>query len=181
MRTLAAVALMAGPASPEGWTRLFSPPGCSLPRLGCGATRYAVWDGKLVVGGVFRQIGTLVTDQVAWFDGERWQPFGPGVAGGSAGVAAIVELDGELVIGGGFSESGGQELHNVARWDGTASGGRCLPRPASTTSFGHWSCTMESCTQAASSTRLMARSSIMSLGGTVWPGKGWVMGYPVVA
>lgn len=79
--------------------------------------------GQLIVGGSFAQNSAALTCRnVARFDGESWQPLGPGVhsASGYSFVSDIaVTPSGDIVVVGQFNRAGSLHVNNVARWDGT--------------------------------------------------------------
>ena len=87
----------------------------------------AMPDGRLFVGGVFTQIGDLVTNNIAQFDGQTWRALDLGTeTGETESVRALLPMaDSSLIVGGGFryvnvSGPKSSKLFNgVARWTGT--------------------------------------------------------------
>lgn len=78
-------------------------------------------DGILHAGGEFTeswgQVGPVVVNRIARFDGDEWQALGEGV---DASIRAIAFDDqGQLLVGGEFNHAGGQPIIGLARWDGT--------------------------------------------------------------
>ncbi|MBX3386383.1 MAG: hypothetical protein KF768_07420 [Phycisphaeraceae bacterium] len=56
-------------------------------------------------------------NQVRWWDGTRWQPFGPAFNGQVRSLLAIP--GGQVIAGGNFTEVAGVTVNRVARWDGS--------------------------------------------------------------
>jgi len=90
-----------------------------------------VWNGDLIVGGVFETAGGQTVNGIVRWDGTQWHPLGSGEEFGvhqdvgsghvqSGRVLALTELDGDLIVGGLFTHAGGQLANNIARWDGKA-------------------------------------------------------------
>lgn len=69
------------------------------------------------VAGTFRYAGDITANNIARFDGSRWQPLGEGLEGGINAVA--VALDGTVYAGGVFVGPG---YTNLAKWDGASWG-----------------------------------------------------------
>lgn len=78
------------------------------------------WNGELVAGGVFTQIGDLQGSTIARWDGTAWQPLGTGIPYLGGGVVAMATFEGDLVVGGSFTMAGGVSVNKLARWDGTS-------------------------------------------------------------
>jgi hypothetical protein len=68
------------------------------------------------VGGRFSAMGTLIANNVAQWDGERWRRLGAGV---DQPVYAMALQGDDLCIGGEFTTANGADANRVARWDGT--------------------------------------------------------------
>lgn len=73
------------------------------------------YEGDLVVGGDFAEIGGVPANNIARWDGETWHPFGSGTNGP---VFCLEVLDRDLVAAGAFSEAGYFFVGNIARWNG---------------------------------------------------------------
>jgi len=58
----------------------------------------------------------LPANNVAFWDGDSWQPLGEGLNGP---VIALTVYNGRLIAGGDFTEAGGQPANNIAAWDGS--------------------------------------------------------------
>lgn len=81
-----------------------------------------VWNGDLIVGGFFSQIGTLAANNIARWDGVHWYALGTGLGGGysfGAGPAAMTTYNGKLIVSGFFTTAGGITTNYIAQWDGT--------------------------------------------------------------
>ncbi len=97
--------------------------------LGSGViyTLAATPDGRLIAGGVFTQIGSATTNNIAQFDGTRWRAMLMGTtAGSSQSVRSLLVLpNGDVVAGGGFKVIGtdnvtvGPFANGISRWDGS--------------------------------------------------------------
>ncbi len=75
-----------------------------------------VYQGYLVAGGWFTQIGGVSAGHIARWDGTTWTPLGQGMDGG---VYCLGIYQGDLIAAGYFSHADGQSANNIARWDGT--------------------------------------------------------------
>ena len=75
-----------------------------------------VYDGSLVVGGVFNEVAGIETTGVARWDGTEWHEIGGGT---DSAVFALTVHNGDLVAGGGFSSAGSVGARRVARWNGS--------------------------------------------------------------
>jgi hypothetical protein len=74
------------------------------------------YDGDLIVGGWFTEVGEVSTRRIASWDGTHWTQLGEGLNGT---VYSLVVYEGNLVAGGWFTQSGTADVNNIARWDGT--------------------------------------------------------------
>jgi len=72
-----------------------------------------VWDGKLVVGGAFTNVGYCVA---AW-NGTSWESLGEGL---NYYVYDLLVWNGDLYAAGAFNQSGSAQVHYVGRWNGSA-------------------------------------------------------------
>jgi hypothetical protein len=76
-------------------------------------------DGKLVVGGLFKEIGGQPFDAIASWDGQYWSDFyglDTIIGGMSNSVNALVEYQGEIYVGGNFNNLGA--IKEIIKWDG---------------------------------------------------------------
>ena len=79
------------------------------------------WNGDLVVGGGFQDIGDQSLNGIARWDGKSWFPLDDGTAAGVQGlVKSLAIWKGNLLVGGSFIFAGQQTVYRIARWDGTA-------------------------------------------------------------
>ena len=79
------------------------------------------WNGDLVAGGSFTQIGDVQGSMVARWDGSAWHPLGTGVPYGFGGnVSSLATFEGDLIVGGAFTTAGGIAANKIARWNGTS-------------------------------------------------------------
>ena len=76
-------------------------------------------DGKILVGGIFSEIGGQARENIARLDATTGlaDSFNPSANGAVAAMA--VQGDGKIVVGGAFGSIGGQPRNNIARLDGT--------------------------------------------------------------
>ena len=90
----------------------------STPENGLNGTVYAatVYDNKLIVGGEFTAVGSLVVNNIASWDGSSWSALGTGMNGG---VFALTVYGGNLVAGGRFNTAGEINAVLAASWDGS--------------------------------------------------------------
>ena len=72
-------------------------------------------DGKLYIGGRFRNVEDMVANYVAMWDGSSWYAMGDGV---NSEVYAISEWQGDACFGGGFTTAGGKTSLGIAVWSG---------------------------------------------------------------
>lgn len=74
-------------------------------------------DGKrLYVGGCHRIVDGETFNNVACWDGNRWQSVGGGADGT---VTDLVASSGDLYVAGAISQAGETSVSNIARWDGS--------------------------------------------------------------
>ena len=79
-----------------------------------------VFDGELIVGGVFYQAGGVTVNHIARWDGNVWAALGGSEGTSIVGeVYALTVFDGELIVGGRFTQVGDVTVNNIARWDGS--------------------------------------------------------------
>ena len=78
-------------------------------------------DGSLYAAGSFYSAGGIPANDVARWDGVRWNALGSGIEGTGSAYVSDMDLgdDGALYVTGNFTRAGGQPARNAARWDGT--------------------------------------------------------------
>lgn len=102
-------ALAAGPE--DNWSAVFGPNGAN------DDVRSSVtFEGDLVVGGDFTQVGGVAANRIARWDGTTWTAFGDGF---DREVQAVHVHDGVLYAGGYFEASGAAPIRSIARWTGS--------------------------------------------------------------
>jgi hypothetical protein len=70
--------------------------------------------GRLVAGGRFAQVGDTPANNIARWDGNRWEPLGSGIDGRVNTLLA--DDQGRVLAGGPFSLAGGKVSSYLARW-----------------------------------------------------------------
>jgi hypothetical protein len=75
-----------------------------------------VYEGDLVIGGMFSHVDSVEALRIARWDGTDWYPLGSGL---NAVVYAFAVYDNDLYVGGVFTEAGGVSVPGLARWDGS--------------------------------------------------------------
>jgi hypothetical protein len=80
-----------------------------------------VYNGRLIVGGMFTEAGGVSANSIALWDGSNWEALGSGVGGiiGFPRVYALTLYNGQLIAGGYFTTAGGASANQIARWDGS--------------------------------------------------------------
>ena len=76
-----------------------------------------VYNGQLIVAGVFDKAGGKNALRIAAWNGTGWNPLGAGI---NYDVNALTVYNGQLIAGGQFSSAGGVIVNNIAAWDGTS-------------------------------------------------------------
>ncbi len=71
--------------------------------------------GRLVIGGEFEKAGQVVANNIARWDGQRWEALGSGFKDGSV-QSLIYDASGKLLVGGSFTQVGGKVSRNLAIW-----------------------------------------------------------------
>lgn len=74
-----------------------------------------VFNGDLVVGGKFSQIGGVQANYIAIWNGTAWEPLGIGM---DRPVHALAVYGDHLIAGGDFDMAGGEWCLKIARWNG---------------------------------------------------------------
>ncbi len=89
--------------------------------------------GSLLVGGHFDTAGNIPVNNIARWDGNKWNALGPGIdiyPGPYQGVYCMAfDGSGNLYAGGDFGKAGGITAFNIARWDGAAWNSLCPQIP----------------------------------------------------
>lgn len=87
------------------------------------------YDGKLIIGGSFDQVGHAAAANLAWWDGAEWHDLGGGT---NALVSSLVLSGNRIMIGGGFTIAGSAASVAMAQFDltTTAVDGTPLVAPA---------------------------------------------------
>jgi len=93
---------------------LWSPLGSGMDQ---NVRALAVYDGKLIAGGVFTTAGGVSANCIASWGGSYWSPLGSGMNGS---VFALAVYDGKLIAGGFFTTAGGVSADYTASWDGSS-------------------------------------------------------------
>lgn len=109
---LLALAAAATPFAQGRWSPEFDRPG-----LVGGVYAFATYGGALYAGGDGLSGGSLVSGELARFDGVEWHAV-PGAPTGAL-VGALTEYGGELVAAGDFLAAGSVAARSIARFDGT--------------------------------------------------------------
>jgi len=88
-----------------------------LPIPNSPVTCAVVFQGDLIIGGEFTQIGGRPMNYIARWNGTEWAPVGGGVDGA---VEALLVDDARLLVGGRFQHAGSRQAQGVAAWDGSS-------------------------------------------------------------
>jgi hypothetical protein len=73
-----------------------------------------VYRGNLYAGGVFDTAGSVITSNIAMWNGTTWSSVG----GANGAVYALTSNNGELFAGGGIFRIGSVSVNSIAQWDG---------------------------------------------------------------
>ncbi|HEY9508601.1 MAG TPA: hypothetical protein VIV82_01940, partial [Verrucomicrobiae bacterium] len=73
--------------------------------------------GSVYAGGNFLGANDQLVQNLARWDGLKWNPVGGGIGGLSSSVFAVTSADSDIVVGGTFTNAGGVPVSNIARWD----------------------------------------------------------------
>ena len=121
----AAAVTLYGPVAARGECEPRWLPGEGIPGVNGDVRTVTTWDPDgggpaaelLVVGGSFSVAGDVPANNIAAWDGSRWQTLGTGT--GYFGVRALTVYNGELIAGGEFTTAGGVACSRIARWNGS--------------------------------------------------------------
>ena len=95
----------------EDWSALEGPNGVGITGIG-GVAALAVYDGELIAGGFFPEMGGLTVNNIARWNGDGWAAIvGSDTVGIDASPDVLLVEGNDLYAGGGLG---------VSRWDGTA-------------------------------------------------------------
>jgi trimeric autotransporter adhesin len=89
--------------------------GFSLPSLDGWVNAIVEFEGKIVIGGRFTQVGGKPAAHIAAWNGSVWSPMG---TGSNEDIHCLAVFGGELIAGGRFQRIDGVDALGVARWDG---------------------------------------------------------------
>ncbi len=76
------------------------------------------FQSKLVIGGKFDKVGSIVVDNLVTWDGSNWGTTNAQFGGNYQSVSSMVIWNTELVIAGVFDSINGIQMNNIAKWDG---------------------------------------------------------------
>lgn len=77
----------------------------------------SVYQGKLYVGGLFKKTGDINANNIASWNGDKWDSLGSGINGSVMALGADYQT---LVVGGVFDRAGGKYAKNIAKWVDTS-------------------------------------------------------------
>ena len=84
-----------------------------------GVVRSIATDGSNVyAGGTFQMAGDVRANNVAVWNGHRWNALGAGITGGLERVLAFAVFGPNVYVGGEFSHAGDIQASNIAQWTG---------------------------------------------------------------
>jgi hypothetical protein len=81
------------------------------------ADAMAVYNGKLYVAGAFCSAGGITAENIACWDGSKWDSVSSGI---NDSVNALTVYNGKLYAGGIFTRAGYRTVSNIASWNGIA-------------------------------------------------------------
>ncbi|MBA3649450.1 MAG: T9SS type A sorting domain-containing protein [Chitinophagales bacterium] len=83
-------------------------------------TSMNIYNGNLIVGGIFDKAGDSSMNNIAGWDGKNWFSLGKGITWtqSTAVVSAIEIYKNELYAGGVFDSAGNRFAKNIAKWNG---------------------------------------------------------------
>lgn len=98
----------------NGWVALED--GINLQNFEGGVNQLIVIDNKLYAGGYFTYKGDERINNIAYWDGEKWNSVGDGLPNA---VTELVEYEGDLIAYGAFQkEEENNKIDRISRWDG---------------------------------------------------------------
>ncbi len=75
-------------------------------------------EDSIYVGGSFTISDAQNINNIALWDGKKWNSLGIGVKGKNVDVECMTFYNGELYVGGFIDSAGGKPVQNIAKWDG---------------------------------------------------------------
>ncbi|MCB9223630.1 MAG: T9SS type A sorting domain-containing protein [Crocinitomicaceae bacterium] len=86
------------------------------------STQDQIWDinkfnNNIVIGGDMVTANSISIENICYYDGANWQPFGSGV---DSTVYAIETMGSDLYVGGVFQNAGGTAAKYIAKWNGSS-------------------------------------------------------------
>jgi trimeric autotransporter adhesin len=77
-------------------------------------------EGRVYIAGLIQRAGGLAVNNVAMWDGERWNTMNGGVTGGTSGAYVILPVGDDVYVGGTFTQAGTVAASRIARWNRTS-------------------------------------------------------------
>ena len=92
----------------------------SYPYLGPWVRAMTVYNGELIIAGIFDRAGGVPANYIARWDGTTFRPLGGGLllSYDEADIRGLAVFNNELYAGGHFDSAGGLPVNGIARWDG---------------------------------------------------------------
>lgn len=81
------------------------------------------YNGELVIGGYFIEVGEVAANSIAAWNGSSWHPLGEGLNTGQAGspsIRGLFDYNGLLIAGGNFLYTNSTRVNCIAQWDGNS-------------------------------------------------------------
>ena len=79
---------------------------------------FTIYNGELIVGGIFTTAGGVNANNIAKWNGSSWSSLGSGM--NYDGVYTLTVYNSELIAGGIFTTAGGVYANNIAKWNGSS-------------------------------------------------------------
>jgi trimeric autotransporter adhesin len=73
--------------------------------------------GRVYIAGLIPRVGGLAVNNVAMWDGERWNAMNGGVTGGDSWAYAVLPVGDEVYVGGTFTQAGTVAASRIASWN----------------------------------------------------------------
>lgn len=87
-----------------------------LPDLNGTVTVSVRYRDDLIVAGSFTRAGGVPVNNIARWDGSRWNSLGRGLDGGTVDALAVFQR--KLIAAGRFTDASGEQVQGLAAWDG---------------------------------------------------------------